>query len=73
MAAVAPARLCTTLLQLLASANICSRRPIWQQFDYLAGATVQGPGTSAAVLRLPGSSRKGIAAAIDCNVAATAA
>ncbi|NLO87182.1 MAG: phosphoribosylformylglycinamidine synthase subunit PurL [Firmicutes bacterium] len=56
-----------TLLQLLASANICSRRPIWQQFDYLAGGnTVQGPGTSAAVLRLPGS-RKGIAAAIDCN------
>jgi phosphoribosylformylglycinamidine synthase len=55
------------LLRLLASANIASRFPLWSQFDYQAGGdTVQGPGTSAAVLRLPGS-KKGIAAAVDCN------
>lgn len=57
-----------TLLALLASANICSRRPIWRQFDQGAGAdtVLQGPGASAAVLRLPGGKR-GIAATTDCN------
>ncbi|MDD2283183.1 MAG: phosphoribosylformylglycinamidine synthase subunit PurL [Eubacteriales bacterium] len=55
------------LLNLLASPNISSRASLWSQFDYLAGGnTVQGPGTSAGVLRLPGS-KKGIAAAVDCN------
>lgn len=57
-----------TLLTLLASANICSRRPIWRQFDQEAGAdtVLQGPGASAAVLRLPGG-KQGIAATTDCN------
>lgn len=56
-----------TLLELLASANIASRRPIWRQYDHMVGTnTVQAPGTSAAVLRIRGS-KKGIAAATDCN------
>lgn len=59
---------CTeTLLDLLASPNIASRRPIWRQYDHMVGTnTVQAPGSSAAVLRIR-DSRKGIAAATDCN------
>lgn len=54
------------LLHLLASPNISSRAALWNQFDYQAGGcTVQGPGASAAVLRLPGG--RGIAVAVDCN------
>lgn len=53
------------LLTLLASPNICSRAALWTHFDQAGGCTVQGPGASAAVLRLPG--KKGIAVAIDCN------
>lgn len=56
-----------TLLGLLASPNIASRRPIWRQYDHMVGTnTVQAPGSSAAVLRIR-DSRKGIAAATDCN------
>lgn len=56
-----------TLLSLLANANICSRQPIWRQYDYMVGTnTVQAPGGSAAVLRIR-DSKKGIAAATDCN------
>ena len=56
-----------TLLDLLASPNICSRRPVWRQYDHMVGTnTVQAPGTSAAVLRIRGG-KKGLAAATDCN------
>lgn len=56
-----------TILDLLASPNIASRRPIWRQYDHMVGTnTVQAPGTSAAVLRIK-DSNKGIAAATDCN------
>lgn len=56
-----------TLLGLLASPNIASRRPIWRQYDHMVGTnTVQAPGSSAAVLRIR-ESRKGFAAATDCN------
>ena len=54
------------LLSLLANPNISSRAALWNQFDNQVGSTVQGPGASAGVLRLPGS-KKGIAASVDCN------
>jgi len=56
-----------TLLDLLAHPNLASRSPLWEQLDSQAGGnTVQGPGTSAAVVRIPGSKRA-LAAATDCN------
>lgn len=55
------------LLDLLASPNIASRRPVWRQYDHMVMTnTVQAPGASAAVLRIRGTGR-GIAAATDCN------
>jgi phosphoribosylformylglycinamidine synthase subunit PurL len=46
------------LLQLLASPNICSKRWVWQQYDYLVQHnTVGGPGGDAAVIRLDGANR----------------
>lgn len=53
--------------KLLASPNIVSRRWIWEQFDQHAQLrTLVGPGSDAAVLRLPGTKR-GIAITVDCN------
>src|SRR5690606_27560218 len=56
------------LLELLASPNIGSRRPIYEQYDHTSQTTsVAAPGEGdAAVLRIRGSQR-GIARAIDCN------
>lgn len=58
----------TTLLTLLGSPNIGSRRSVWEQFDHTAMTnTVFGPGDAdAAVLRLKGTSG-GIAISMDCN------
>jgi phosphoribosylformylglycinamidine synthase II len=57
-----------TLLKLLSSPNIGSRRPIFERYDYtIQTNTVVPPGEAdAAVLRIKGSDR-GIATAIDCN------
>ncbi len=57
-----------TLLQLLASPNVGSRRPVYEQYDHtIQTNTVVAPGVGdAAVLRIKGSQR-GIASAIDCN------
>jgi phosphoribosylformylglycinamidine synthase II len=57
-----------TLLTLLASPNIGSRRPVYEQYDHtIQTNTVVAPGEGdAAVLRIKGSDR-GIASAIDCN------
>src|SRR3954471_9724647 len=56
-----------TLLGLLASPNIASRRPLFEQYDCLVGArTARRPEQAdAAVLALPGGN--GIAVAIDGN------
>ncbi len=56
------------LLDLLASPNIGSRRPVYEQYDHtIQTNTVVAPGEGdAAVLRIKGSQR-GIASAIDCN------
>jgi phosphoribosylformylglycinamidine synthase len=56
------------LLELLASPNVGSRRPVYEQYDHtIQTNTVVPPGEGdAAVLRIKGTQR-GIASAIDCN------
>jgi phosphoribosylformylglycinamidine synthase subunit PurL len=56
-----------TLLALLSSPNIASRRPLFEQYDSIVQSrTVRRPEQSdAAVLRLPGDA--GLAVSIDCN------
>ncbi|MBU6364604.1 MAG: phosphoribosylformylglycinamidine synthase subunit PurL [Gemmatimonadetes bacterium] len=56
-----------TLERLLASPTIASKRWVWRQYDSTVRAgTVVGPGSDAAVVRLPGTDR-GIALCIDGN------
>jgi phosphoribosylformylglycinamidine (FGAM) synthase-like enzyme len=57
----------STLKQLLASPNICSRLPIYEQYDWIVQSrTVRRPDEAdAAVLQLPDGSA--IAVSIDCN------
>jgi phosphoribosylformylglycinamidine synthase II len=55
------------LLQLLASPDIASKRWVYQQYDTMVRtATVEGPGSDAAVLRLR-KTNKAIATSTDCN------
>lgn len=56
------------LLEMLASPNICSRRPVFQRYDHtIQTNTVVAPGEGdAAVVRIKGTTRA-IATAIDCN------
>jgi phosphoribosylformylglycinamidine synthase subunit PurL len=56
-----------TLLELLASPNICSRRPVYEQYDWIVQSrTVRRPDQAdAAVLQLPDGSA--IAVSIDGN------
>jgi phosphoribosylformylglycinamidine synthase len=57
------------LLALLGSANLSSRRPVFEQYDSTVQAnTVAGPGQGAAVLRIKGSS-KALVATTDGNQA----
>ena len=56
-----------TLLQLLSSPTIASKRWVFQQYDHtVRTSTVQGPGSDAAVVRIRGTDRA-IALATDCN------
>ena len=56
-----------SLLRLLASPNLCSRRPIFRRYDHMVGdATVVPPGGDAALLRIKGT-RLGLAMTTDCN------
>jgi phosphoribosylformylglycinamidine synthase len=60
------------LLALLGSANVASRRAVFEQYDSTVGAsTVAGPGRGAAVLRVVGT-RKGLVAATDGNAGVSA-
>jgi phosphoribosylformylglycinamidine synthase len=62
-----PADLGASLLRLLASPNLCSRRPIFRRYDHMVGdSTVVPPGGDAAMLRVK-STRIGIAATTACN------
>jgi phosphoribosylformylglycinamidine synthase len=58
------------LVALLGSANLASRRLVYEQYDSTVGAsTVAGPGAGgAAVIRIPGTTR-GIVASTDANQA----
>jgi len=55
-----------TLLELLASPNARSRKPIWQRYDHMNGTnTLVGPGAGdAALLRIKGT-RRAIALSLD--------
>jgi len=54
-----------TLLRLMASPQLCSRRWIWEQYDHMVMAdTVVRPGGDAAVVRLHGT-QKGLAMTCD--------
>ncbi|MGH7786948.1 MAG: phosphoribosylformylglycinamidine synthase subunit PurL, partial [Candidatus Binatia bacterium] len=56
-----------TLLRLLETPNIASKRWAFRQYDHMVGSnTVVGPGSDAAVLRIKGTN-KGIALSVDCN------
>ncbi len=57
----------TALKKLLASADICSKRWIWEQYDYTVRTnTVQGPGSDAAIIRIKETGTS-IAMALDGN------
>ena len=56
-----------TLLRLLSSPNLTSRRGIYRRYDHMVGdATIVAPGGDAAMLRVKGT-RLGIAVTTDCN------
>jgi len=56
-----------TLLKLLNSPNLASRRGIFRRYDHMVGdATVIPPGGDAAMLRVKGT-RLGLAVTTDCN------
>ncbi len=55
------------LQRLLTSENLCSRRWVYQQYDYMVRTnTCVAPGSDAAVIRVKGTSR-GIALSLDGN------
>jgi phosphoribosylformylglycinamidine synthase len=57
-----------TLLRLLATPEIASKRWIWRQYDHqVLTNTVIGPGGDAAVLRIKDAAPRGIAVATDGN------
>ena len=56
-----------TLLKMMSTPNLCSRRWIWEQYDHMVMAdTVVRPGSDAAVVRVHGTN-KGIAISTDCS------
>jgi phosphoribosylformylglycinamidine synthase len=62
-----PENMNDTLLKLLSSFNIASRRWIYEQYDHMVRTdSVVLPGSDAAVIRVKGT-KKGLAMAVDCN------
>ena len=63
----ASANIVSDLKTLLGSADLCSRRWIWEQYDCQVGTdTLQRPGGDAAVVRVHGT-KKALAIATDCT------
>ncbi len=63
-----PGDLNGTLLSLLSSPGIARKQWVWEQYDHMVRInTVVLPGSDAAVIRVPGSARKGLALSTDCN------
>ena len=61
----APSSITGALRTMMGHPQLCSRRWIWEQYDYMVmGHTVQRPGGDAAIVRIPGTT-KGIAMACD--------
>ena len=61
----APNSLSDTLLKMIGSPDLCSRRWVWDQYDHMVmGDTVARPGGDAAVVRIHGT-RKGLAVTTD--------
>jgi phosphoribosylformylglycinamidine synthase len=59
--------LSAVLLELLASPSIASKEWVWRQYDHMVRInTVVLPGSDAAVIRVPGTS-KGVAMSVDGN------
>ena len=59
--------LAADFFDLLASPNLCSRQPLYQQYDSEVGLSrILGPGGDAGVSRIPGS-RQALAVSTDCN------
>jgi phosphoribosylformylglycinamidine synthase II len=57
----------TVLLAMLAHPNLCSRSPVYEQYDHEVGTdTVVLPGADAAVMRIKGTAL-GFAATTDCR------
>ena len=57
----------SVLLSLLAHPNLCSRRPVYEQYDHQVGTdTVVLPGADAAVMRVKGTTL-GFAVTTDCR------
>jgi phosphoribosylformylglycinamidine synthase II len=55
------------LVSLLAAPNVASKRWVFEQYDRMVqGQTVAGPGSDAAVIRVPGT-MKGLALSVDGN------
>ena len=55
------------VLRMMASPNLCRKRWIWEQYDFMVRTnTVVGPGYDAAVLRLK-EGRRLLAMSTDCN------
>ncbi len=55
------------LLELMAHPNICSRLPVYRQYDHMIGtATEIRPGGDAAVVRVKGTEKR-LAVTTDCN------
>jgi phosphoribosylformylglycinamidine synthase len=55
------------LQALLSSADLCSKRWIWEQYDYLVRAnTLAGPGSDAAIVRIPETGTS-VAMSLDGN------
>ncbi|MDQ4109073.1 MAG: phosphoribosylformylglycinamidine synthase subunit PurL, partial [Actinomycetota bacterium] len=55
------------LLSVLSSPNVASKRWVFEQYDRMVqGQTVAGPGSDAAVIRVPGT-MKGLALSVDGN------
>ncbi len=63
-----PDSLHDAVVAVLGSPNIASSRWVWQQYDSIVGSgTFQGPGSDAAIIRLPDAEKEGIALATDGN------
>ena len=60
-------RLDKVFLDLLSSPNLCSRRPLYEQYDSEVGlAKIIGPGSNGGLVRVP-NTRRALAVATDCN------